>query len=103
MLITIGAAVSAVAAARVVAMTSTTKPPADWGPQELGPLTARNRIPMFEQVAFPRATRWGLVPHHLQLHGRAMFAPELVIDNYKRGNHRALPELFRDRIESVAQ
>lgn len=64
---------------------------------------ARNRIPMFEQVALPQDTRLGLVPHHLQLHGRAMFAPELVIDNYKRGSHRALPELFRDWIESVAQ
>lgn len=93
--------VLAVAAAHVGAMTFITKPPAFR--QRLCPLAARNRIPMFEQVALPQDARLGLVPHHLQLHGRAMFAPELVVNNYKRGSHRALPELFRDWIESVTQ
>ncbi len=58
---------------------------------------------MFEQVALPQDTRLGLVPRHLQLHGRAMFATELVVNNNERWNHRAVPELFRDWIESVPQ
>jgi hypothetical protein len=91
-LLTVGAAVLAVAAARIVAMTLMTKPQADWGPQALGPLTARNRIPMFEQVALPQDTRLGLVSHHLQLHWRPMIVAELVVNDYKRGKHRAVPE-----------
>jgi hypothetical protein len=70
---------------------------------ESGMAAALDRIRAIEQSAPPQYSRSCKIPNNLQFDRGTVFASKLVMNNDERRDHRAVPELFWNRVKSISQ